>query len=131
MTVGDIGYLDAEAWLFLSDRKSNMIIAGGVNIYPQEAENVLQGHPAVADIAVVGVPDPDMGEQVKAVVQLVEGRSPSDELGGELIVYCLARLSKFKCPRSVDFVESLPRGENGKLMKRELRDRYWPGGQRI
>lgn len=129
-TIGDMGYLDAEGYLFLTDRKSNMIIAGGVNIYPQEAENVLAVHPAVLDVAVIGVPHPEYGEEVKAVVQLNAGASGSDDLAGELIAYCHERLARYKCPRSVDFVESLPRLPNGKLLKRDLRAQYW-GNARV
>jgi long-chain acyl-CoA synthetase len=102
-----------------------MIISGGVNIYPQEAENVLAGHPAVADVAVFGVPDADMGEAVKAVVQPVG--IAGDDLEGELIAYCRAQLATYKCPRTVDFVDELPRDPNGKLYKRLVRERYWQG----
>lgn len=124
-TIGDMGYLDAEGYLFLTDRKTHMIIAGGVNIYPQEAENVLALHPAVEDVAVIGVPHPDYGEEVKAVVQLVSGMPPSDDLALDLMAYCSAHLARYKCPRSVDFVDRLPRMPTGKLLKRELRTRYW------
>ena len=124
-TVGDLGYLDDEGYLFLTDRRSDMIISGGVNIYPQEAENVLVSHPDVFDVAVIGVPDPEMGQQVKAVVQLVEGRSADSAQAEEIVQYCRERLAHFKCPRSVDFVEEVPRLPNGKLYKRLLRDRYW------
>jgi fatty-acyl-CoA synthase len=102
-----------------------MIISGGVNIYPQEAEAVLTLHPAIRDVAVIGVPDLDMGEAVKAVVELAAGYAPGDALAAELIAYCRARLSKFKCPRSVDFVHALPRLPSGKLLKRALRKLYW------
>ena len=125
-TLGDMGYLDEEGYLYLTDRKSNMIIAGGVNIYPQEAENVLAVHPAVEDVAVIGVPHPEYGEEVKAVVQLGAGQSGSDALARELVGFCRDRLASYKCPRSIDFVETLPRQPNGKLLKRELRARYWP-----
>jgi long-chain acyl-CoA synthetase len=104
-----------------------MIVSGGVNIYPQEAENLLAGHPAVADVAVIGVPDEEMGEAVKAVVQLVEGAMPSADSEAALLAYCSASLSRYKCPRSVDFVDELPRDDNGKLYKRLLRERYWQG----
>lgn len=124
-TLGDMGYLDEDGYLFLTDRKSHMIISGGVNIYPAEAENVLTNHPAVMDVAVIGVPHPDWGEEVKAVVQLVEGVEQSEALAEELIEFCLSRLTKFKCPRSVDFIDELPRLPTGKLLKRQLRDRYW------
>jgi len=125
-TVGDIGYLDDDGYLYLTDRKSFMIISGGVNIYPQEVENVLALHPCLVDVAVIGVPDAEMGEQVKAVVQLKNGFEPSDELGQEIIGYVRERLAHFKAPRSVDFVEKLPRTETGKLLKRELQQAYRP-----
>jgi long-chain acyl-CoA synthetase len=102
-----------------------MIISGGVNIYPQEAENILAGNPAVVDVAVIGVPDDEMGEAVKAVVQPVD--VGSDDLEAELIAYCRSELATYKCPRTVDFVDELPRDPNGKLYKRLLRDRYWQG----
>jgi long-chain acyl-CoA synthetase len=123
-TVGDLGYLDEEGYLFLTDRKSFMIISGGVNIYPQEVENVLTMHPQIFDVAVIGVPDPEMGEQVKAVVQLRDGVEPSGELAADLITYVRDRLAHFKAPRSVDFVEELPRSATGKLVKRTLQARY-------
>lgn len=125
--VGDMGYLDDDGYLYLTDRKSHMIISGGVNIYPQEVENVLAGHPAVADVAVIGVPNDEFGEEVKAVVQLRSPESADVVLSAELIDYCRDHLAHYKCPRSVDFVAALPRGENGKLYKRELRDPYWEG----
>jgi long-chain acyl-CoA synthetase len=105
-----------------------MIVSGGVNIYPQEIEDVLVLHPAVADVAVFGVPDPEMGEEVKAVVQPAPGSVPGPELAGEILAFCRAHLSHYKCPRSVDFTEVLPRGENGKLYKKALRDTYWTAG---
>ena len=126
-TLGDIGHLDPDGYLYLTDRKSHMIISGGVNIYPQEVEHCLGEHPAVADVAVIGVPDPDMGEQVKAVVQLTPGREPSPELANELMAFTRGRIAHYKSPRSVDFVAELPRQENGKIYKRLLRDRYWKG----
>jgi long-chain acyl-CoA synthetase len=104
-----------------------MIISGGVNVFPQQAENLLSAHPAVADVAVIGVPNEEMGEEVKAVVQPAPGRMPSPDLADELIAYCRAHLAHFKCPRSVDFVDELPRLPTGKLYKRALRDRYWEG----
>ena len=104
-----------------------MIISGGVNVYPQEAENVLASHPAVADVAVIGVPDPEMGEAVKAVVQAVDPGAAGPELAADLMAYCRAELATYKCPRSVDFVDELPREPNGKLYKRRLRERYWAG----
>lgn len=123
-TVGDLGYLDDDGYLYLTDRKSFMIISGGVNIYPQEIENVLTLHPKIFDVAVIGVPDPEMGEQVKAVVQLREGVVGDDELSAELISYVRDRLAHFKAPKSVDFVDELPRSATGKLVKRTLRERY-------
>jgi acyl-CoA synthetase (AMP-forming)/AMP-acid ligase II len=125
-TVGDVGYLDNEGYLYLTDRKAHMIISGGVNIYPQETENVLVLHPKVFDVAVIGVPDDDLGEQVKAVVQPVEWDDAGPELATELIEYCRANLAHYKCPRSVDFERELPRLDTGKLYKRPLRERYWP-----
>jgi fatty-acyl-CoA synthase len=126
-TLGDIGYLDEDGYLYLTDRQAHMIISGGVNIYPQEAENVLAGHPAVADVAVIGVPDEEMGEAVKAVVQPVDPAAAGPELEAELLAFCRQHLATYKCPRSVDFVTELPRDENGKLYKRLLRERYWAG----
>lgn len=125
MTLGDMGYLDEEGFLYLTDRKAHMIVSGGVNIYPQETEDVLLLHPAVADVAVIGVPDEDMGEQVKAVVELVDGTDQSDELRAELIAHCKEQLATYKCPVTVDVVDALPRDPSGKLYKRLLRDRYW------
>ncbi len=123
-TLGDVGYLDADGYLFLTDRKSFMIISGGVNIYPQEAENLLVTHPKVADAAVIGVPNEDMGEEVKAVIEPLDWGDATPEFAAELIAFCRDRLSHVKCPRSVDF-EVLPRHETGKLYKRLIRDRYW------
>jgi long-chain acyl-CoA synthetase len=125
-TMGDIGYLDADGYLFLTDRRAHMIICGGVNIYPQEAENVLYSHPMVADVAVIGVPNADLGEEVKAVVLPKQPVAQSDALAAELMAYCRARLSSYKCPRSVDFVAEMPRNEAGKLLKRLIKARYWP-----
>ncbi|MCP4958149.1 MAG: AMP-binding protein, partial [Actinomycetia bacterium] len=124
-TLGDIGYLDDDGYLFLTDRKAHMIISGGVNIYPQEIEDAMVMHPKVADVAVFGVPDPDMGEQVKAVVQPVDGLDGSSELEAELIAFSRDHIAHYKCPKSVDFETELPRLPTGKLYKRILRDRYW------
>jgi long-chain acyl-CoA synthetase len=121
-TLGDAGYLDEDGFLFIVDRIKDMIITGGVNVYPAEVEAVLAVHPAVLDSAVVGAPDPEWGEQVRAFVQLVPGRDPSDELAAELISYCRERLASHKCPRAVEFRSELPRTETGKLYKRLLRD---------
>ena len=126
-TIGDVGHVDAEGYLYLTDRMSYMIISGGVNIYPQETENVLSEHPAVQDVAVIGVPNDDLGEEVKAVVQLANPAAAGPEVAQELIAYCRDRLAHFKCPRTVDFVAELPRSETGKLYKRMLRDAYWAG----
>jgi fatty-acyl-CoA synthase len=124
-TLGDVGYLDADGFLYLTDRKAYMIISGGVNIYPQETEDVLITHPAVADVAVFGVPNEEMGEEVKAVVQPHDMRKAGKELEAELIAFCRQHLSPIKCPKSVDFEAELPRTPTGKLVKRHLRDRYW------
>ncbi|MGF0253947.1 acyl-CoA synthetase [Rhodococcus erythropolis] len=123
-TTGDIGYVDEQGYLYLTDRKSHMIISGGVNIYPQEAENVLAAHPKVADVAVIGVPNPDMGEEVKAIVQLIDGSLAGDQLVDELIAYCRTKLAGYKCPRTIEFRSELPRTESGKLLKRLLRDEF-------
>ena len=124
-TLWDVGHLDEEGYLYLTDRKLFMIVSGGVNIYPQEIEDVLVLHPAVADVAVFGIPDPEMGEEVKAVVQPAPGALPGPELEAEIIAFCRANLSHYKCPRTVDFTDLLPRGENGKLYKKALREAYW------
>ena len=131
-TLGDIGYVDDEGYLYLTDRKAHMIISGGVNIYPQEAENLLITHPRVNDVAVIGVPSAEFGEEVKAVVQPVAMSDAGSEFESELIGFCRARLSHIKCPKSIDFEPELPRHANGKLYKRLLRERYWAGhGSRI
>ncbi len=124
-SLGDVGKVDADGFLYLTDRKAFMIISGGVNIYPQECENILITHPKVADCAVIGVPDEDFGEAVKAVVQPMPGIAYSEELATELMEFCQANLSKIKCPKSIDFDPELPRHPTGKLYKRLIRDRYW------
>ena len=124
-TVGDVGYVDDDGFLYLTDRATFMIISGGVNIYPQECENLLITHPKIADAAVFGVPNADLGEEVKAVVQPMPGISPCAELADELIAFCGQSLSRQKVPRSIDFEAELPRLPTGKLYKRLLRDRYW------
>lgn len=128
-TVNDVGYVDDDGFLHLTDRKTFMIISGGVNIYPQESEDLLITHPKVADAAVFGVPNPDLGEEVKAVVQAMPGIETGDELVEELLAFCREHLSRQKVPRSVDFEDELPRLPTGKLYKRVLRDRYWGEGQ--
>lgn len=126
-TVGDAGYLDEDGYLFLCDRKADMIIAGGVNIYPAEIEAVLILHPKIADVAVFGIPNEDLGEEVKAVVQPMPGVSPGPVLAAELQKFAANELAKFKIPRSIDFIDEMPRDPNGKLYKRRLRDPYWEG----
>jgi long-chain acyl-CoA synthetase len=129
--VGDVGYIDADGFLHLTDRSTFMIVSGGVNIYPQECENLLIVHPKVADAAVFGVPNDDLGEEVKAVVQTLPGLAHSPELvvelSAELLAYCAQRLAHYKCPRSIDFTDALPRLPTGKLYKKALRDTYWAG----
>ncbi len=127
-TVGDAGYLDEDGYLFLVDRKVDMIVSGGVNIYPAEVESALIMHPRVRDVAVFGIPDEQFGEQVKAVVEPATGAD--DALADELLAWVRTRIAGYKCPRSVDFVETLPRDPNGKLYKRKLRDPYWEGQTR-
>jgi long-chain acyl-CoA synthetase len=124
-TLGDVGYIDEDGYLFIQDRAKDMIITGGVNVYPQEVESVLMAHPAVNDVAVIGVPDPDWGEQIKAVVVRSDDVSGSPELAAQLIDFCRQHLAAYKCPRSVDFRPDLPRTEAGKLYKRQIRDQYW------
>ncbi|MEK9721779.1 MAG: AMP-binding protein, partial [Quisquiliibacterium sp.] len=126
-TVGDVGYVDDDGFLYLTDRSTFMIISGGVNIYPQECENLLITHPKVADAAVFGVPNEDLGEEVKAVVQPMPGVEPGPKLEQELIAFCQEHLAKIKCPRSVDFSDQLPRLPTGKLYKKPLREKYWAG----
>jgi long-chain acyl-CoA synthetase len=128
-TVGDIGYVDADGYVYLTDRTAFMIISGGVNIYPQECENLLVTHPKVADAAVFGVPNEELGEEVKAVVQLMPGIEPGPATASELIAFCRENLAHLKCPRSIDFEADFPRLPTGKLYKTPLRDRYWKGHQ--
>jgi long-chain acyl-CoA synthetase len=129
-TLGDLGYLDSDGFLFIVDRVKDMIITGGTNVYPAEVEARLINHPAVADVAVVGAPDPEWGEQVRAVVQLAEGVEPSDALAAELIEYCRRALASYKCPRAVGFREKLPRTETGKLSKVPIREELWATANR-
>lgn len=131
-TIGDMGYVDEDGFLFISDRKKDMIISGGVNIFPAEIEAVLLTHPKVYDVAVIGIPDDEWGEQVKAIVQPAAGIDASGELQAELIEFSRNKIAHYKCPRTVDFRESLPRADNGKLYKRRIRDEYWSGhSQRV
>jgi fatty-acyl-CoA synthase len=120
-TVGDLGYVDDDGFLFLTDRKAFLIISGGVNIYPQEVENALALHPLVHDVAVIGVPDEEMGESVAAFVELPPGVEPSDDLGAEILAFVRSRIAHYKAPRTVTFVEELPRTPTGKLVKGRLR----------
>jgi long-chain acyl-CoA synthetase len=132
-TVGDIGYVDEEGYLFLCDRQADVIVSGGVNIYPAEVEAVLLTHPAVADGVVVGVPNEEWGEEVRAVVEVadgVRGAQPDVELAAELVEFCRTQLAHYKCPRTVDFVDSLGRDPNGKIRKKPIRARYWEGRDR-
>jgi long-chain acyl-CoA synthetase len=124
VTVGDVGYLDEDGYLFLTDRKHHMIISGGVNIYPQEAENMLVTHPKVMDAAVFGIPDDDMGQSVKGVVQTVDQADATEEFGEELLGWLRDRLAHYKCPRSISFEAQLPRTDTGKLYKQELINKY-------
>jgi fatty-acyl-CoA synthase len=127
VTLWDMGYVDADGWLYLTDRRLFMIVSGGVNIYPQEVEDTLLLHPEVADAAVFGVPNAEFGEEVKAIVQPADMARAGAPFAEELLGWCRDRLAHYKCPRSVDFSAELPRGDNGKLYKRVLRDRYWEG----
>jgi len=129
-TVGDVGHLNDAGYLFLSDRKIDMIISGGANIYPAEIESELILHPAVADCAVFGVPNDDWGEEIKAVVQPADGIEGTEALTQELLQYLSARIGKMKLPKSIDYMQALPRDANGKLYKRRLRDPYWQGRER-
>jgi long-chain acyl-CoA synthetase len=130
-TLGDVGWVDEEGYLYLTDRKSFMIISGGVNIYPQEVENLLVTHPKVADVAVVGAPHEEMGEQVVAVIQPAPGQTASEDLAAELMAFARANLSHVKSPRRIDFMDELPRHPTGKLYKRLIRDAYWGKESRI
>ena len=129
-TVGDIGYLNDEGFLFLCDRKNDMIISGGANLYPAEIEAELIQHPKVADVAVFGIPNDDWGEEVKAVVELIDGENASDTIRADIFAFLQPRLAKMKTPRSIDFIDEMPRDPNGKLYKRKLRDPYWEGRDR-
>jgi len=124
-TLGDVGYIDEDGYLFLTDRATFMIISGVVNIYPQEIEDAMIMHPKVADVAVIGVPNEEMGEEVKAIVQLADGMFPGAELEAELLAYAREHIAHYKCPKSIDFEDELPRHPTGKLYKRILKDRYW------
>jgi long-chain acyl-CoA synthetase len=126
-SLGDMGYVDEDGYLYLTDRSTFMIVSGGVNIYPQEAENVLVMHPKLVDAAVFGVPNEEFGEEVKAVVQPADGVTAGPELEAELIAYCRVHLAAYKCPRTIEFEPELPRDPNGKLYKRGIRERYWQG----
>jgi acyl-CoA synthetase (AMP-forming)/AMP-acid ligase II len=130
-TLGDVGYLDGDGYLFMSDRKIDMIISGGVNIYPQAIEDALITHPKVADVAVFGVPDPEMGEAVKAVIEPAPGVAPTTDLAAELMAYAREHLAHYMAPRSIDFIAEMPRLPTGKLYKRILRDAYWQGDRKI
>ena len=129
-TVGDVGYLNEDDFLFLSDRKSDMIISGGANIYPAEIEKDMQACPGVADVAVFGIPNDDWGEEVKAVIQPDEGVAPDEAFRERIYAFCKDHIAKFKTPRTIDFIEEMPRDPNGKLYKRKLRDPYWEGQER-
>ncbi len=129
-TVGDVGYLNEAGYLFLCDRKIDMIISGGANIYPAEIENVLLAHPKIGDVAVFGIPNEDWGEEVKAVIEPAAGVEPGQALADEILRWCADKLAKFKTPKTIDFITELPRDPNGKLYKRKLRDPYWANRER-
>ncbi|MGI8794911.1 MAG: AMP-binding protein [Acidimicrobiales bacterium] len=128
-TLGDVGYMDDDGYLYLTDRSANLIISGGVNIYPAEVDAILLTHPAVGDAATIGIPNEEWGEEVRAVVELKTGIERSDELAKEMVAFCRERLAHYKCPRAVDFIDELPRQDNGKIYKRWLRDRYRTNGE--
>lgn len=130
-TLGDMGYFDEDGFLFLTGRTAELIISGGVNIYPAEVDAALLMHPAVADVATVGVPNHEWGEEVKSVVQLRPGNTASPELANELIAFAREHLAHFKAPRTIDFDEQLPRHDTGKIYRRLVRDRYWKEGKGI
>lgn len=129
-TVGDVGYLDDDGFLYLCDRKSDMIISGGANIYPAEIENEIMVHPKVADVAVFGIPDDEWGEQIKAVVEPAPGAEPGPALAAEILASLEGRLARMKWPKTIDFIAEMPREPNGKLLKRKLRAPYWEGRER-
>ncbi|HNV54661.1 MAG TPA: AMP-binding protein, partial [Pseudomonadales bacterium] len=122
----DMGWVDEEGWLYLSDRRADLILAGGVNIYPAEVDAALLKHPAVSDACTIGVPNPDWGQEVMAVIELKEGVKPSEELKQDLISFCQQNLAKFKCPRKIEFMDALPRSDAGKIQRRKVRDIYIP-----
>lgn len=130
LTMGDMGRVEPDGFVYLADRATNMIISGGVNIYPAEVEQALGAHPAVADVAVFGIPDDEWGEQVKAVVELAPGHERSDDLARELVTFVRDRLAHFKAPKTIDFADALPRDPSGKLAIRTLKDPYWQGRER-
>lgn len=129
-TIGEMGYLDEDGWLFLVDRKSDMLVSGGVNIYPAEIEAVLMQHPKIRDAAVIGVPNEEWGEEVKAILEMEPGFESGEEVINEVLVFCRENLAGYKIPRSVEFMDELPRGPNGKLYKRQLREKYWQGHEK-
>jgi long-chain acyl-CoA synthetase len=125
---GDAGYLDEDGYLFIHDRVKDMIVSGGENVYPAEVENVLMAHPAIADVAVIGVPDEKWGETAKAIVVKVPGSAVTEQ---EIIDFARERLARFKCPSSVDWIDALPRNPSGKILKKDLRKPYWEGRTRF
>ncbi len=129
-TLGDLGYLDEDGYLFLCDRSADVIITGGVNVYPAEIDAVLLGHPAVGDAATIGIPNEEWGESVLSVIELAAGCEASGELAAELIAHCRAELAHFKCPKDIEFADELPRHETGKILRRQLRERHWQGRER-